>query len=66
MTASARLRLTSRRWSQFLRHSYQLSAFLRKAINIFVEELEKNPDLAPEHFIITCTARKDISDKKRR
>ena len=42
------------------------SAFTRKAINIFVEELEKNPDLEPENFIITCTARKDTSDKKRR
>lgn len=40
------------------------SAFMRKAINIFVEELEKNPDLAPENFIITCTARKDVSNKK--
>ncbi|MGD1074547.1 MAG: hypothetical protein ABR903_00500 [Thermodesulfovibrionales bacterium] len=42
------------------------SAFMRKAIDVFVEELEKNPDLRPEHFVITCTARKDISDKKRR
>ena len=44
----------------------RFSAFMRKAITIFVEELEKNPDLQPENFIITCTARKDISDKKRR
>jgi hypothetical protein len=42
------------------------SAFMRKAINVFVEELEKNHDLKPENFIITCTARKDASDKKRR
>jgi hypothetical protein len=42
------------------------SAFMRKAINIFVEELEKNPDLVPENVIITCTNRKDVSDKKRR
>jgi len=42
------------------------SAFMRKAINVFVEELEKNPDLTPEHFIITSTMRKDISEKKRR
>lgn len=41
------------------------SAFMRKAINIFVEELEKNPDLTPENFIIVCAARKDISDKKK-
>lgn len=41
------------------------SAFMRKAIAIFVEELEKNPDLEPENFIITHTVRKDPSDKKR-
>jgi hypothetical protein len=40
------------------------SAFMRKAITIFVEELEKDPDLQPENFIITHTARKDRSDKK--
>jgi hypothetical protein len=40
------------------------SAFMRKAIAIFVEELEKNPDLQPENFIITHTARKDTSYKK--
>ncbi|MDA8090414.1 MAG: hypothetical protein M0Z61_09380 [Nitrospiraceae bacterium] len=42
------------------------SAFMRKAIAAFVEELEKDPELEPENFIITCTARKDASDKKRR
>jgi hypothetical protein len=40
------------------------SAFMRKAITDFVEELEKDPDLEPENFIITHTARKDVSDKK--
>jgi hypothetical protein len=40
------------------------SAFMRKAITVFVEELEKNPDLRPENFIITHTARKDAMDKK--
>ena len=40
------------------------SAFMRKAITVFVEELEKNPDLRPENFIITHTARKDTADKK--
>lgn len=40
------------------------SAFMRKAITIFVEELEKDPDLQPEHFIITQTDRKDRSHKK--
>ena len=42
------------------------SAFMRKAIAIFVEELEKNPDLLPENFIITHSARKDPEDKKRK
>jgi hypothetical protein len=42
------------------------SAFMRKAITIFVEELEKNPDLRPENFIITHTARKDTADRKRK
>jgi hypothetical protein len=42
------------------------SAFMRKAITVFVEELEKDPDLQPENFIITHTAQKDISDKKRK
>ncbi len=42
------------------------SAFMRKAIAIFVEELEKNPELEPGNFIITVSARKDASDKKRK
>jgi hypothetical protein len=37
---------------------------MRKAITIFVEGLEKNPDLRPENFIITHTARKDTAAKK--
>ncbi len=41
----------------------RFSAFMRKAITIFVGELEKNPDLLPENFIITHTARKDAMDK---
>jgi hypothetical protein len=41
-------------------------AFMRKAISVFVEELEKEPDLLPENFMITVTARKDISDRKRK
>ena len=39
------------------------SAFMRKAIGVFVDELEKNPDLEPENFIVTVTARKDKADK---
>ncbi len=42
------------------------SAFMRKAISVFVEELEKDPDLQPENFIITSTARKNVSNKKRK
>ena len=42
------------------------SAFTQKAIIIFVEELEKNPELEPENFVITVSARKDASDKKRK
>ncbi len=44
----------------------RFSAFMRKAITIFVEELEKNSELEPENFIITVSARKDASDKKRK
>ena len=40
--------------------------YMKKAITIFVEELEKNPDLGPENFIITATARKDPGDRKRK
>jgi hypothetical protein len=49
---------------QALPGGVHFSAFMRKAITIFVEELEKNPDLRPEDFIITHTARKDTADKK--
>ena len=47
-----------------LPRTIHFSAFMRKAITVFVEELEKDPDLQPENFIITCTARKDVSDRK--
>lgn len=40
--------------------------YMRKAIAIFVEELEKNPDLGPENFIITATARKDSAERKKK
>lgn len=39
--------------------------FMRKAITVFVEELEKNPELQPENFVITITARKDTAGKGR-
>ncbi len=44
----------------------KFAAFMRKAISVFVEELEKDPGLEPDNFIITVTARKDASDKKRK
>jgi hypothetical protein len=39
--------------------------FMEKAIDLLVGELEKNPELKPENFVITCTARKDASYKKK-
>lgn len=40
------------------------SAYMRKAISIFVEELEKNPKLEPENFIISVSARKDRDHRR--
>ncbi|MBI5635073.1 MAG: hypothetical protein HZA15_16515 [Nitrospirae bacterium] len=40
--------------------------YMKKAISIFVEELEKNPDLGPENFIITASARKDKTYKEKK
>jgi hypothetical protein len=37
------------------------SAFMRKAIMVFVQELEKDPELEPDDFVIARTARKDTS-----
>ena len=51
---------------QSLPRGADFSGLMRKAVNIFVEELEKDPDLEPGNFIITLTDRKDPSDKKRR
>ncbi len=48
-----------------LQRKMRFSGFVRRAINVFVEELEKNPDLEPENFMITVSARKDTSDKYR-
>ena len=42
------------------------SDFMKKAITIFVEELEKDPELQPDNFVITRTLRKDKPVKKRR
>jgi hypothetical protein len=39
---------------------------MRKAITVFIEELENDSDIKPENFIITKTDRKDASDIKRR
>jgi len=43
----------------------KFSAFMRKAISVFIEELEKDPELQPENFVITRTERKDVQEKKR-
>jgi hypothetical protein len=48
-----------------LPRSVKFSAFMRKAIAVFVDELEKDPDVQPENFIITRAARKDASDRTR-
>jgi hypothetical protein len=48
-----------------LPRSVKFSAFMRKAIAVFVDELEKDPDVQPENFIITRSARKDASDRTR-
>ena len=44
----------------------RFSEFMRKAIAVFVDELEQDPDLRPENFVITRVARKDASDRNRR
>jgi hypothetical protein len=48
-----------------LPHHIHFSAFMRKAVLVFVEELEKNPELQPENFVITVSARKDRSRNPR-
>ncbi|HAM51451.1 MAG TPA: hypothetical protein DCP92_12465 [Nitrospiraceae bacterium] len=42
-----------------------LLVFMRKALTVFVEELEENPDFRPKDFIITPTARQGAANKKR-
>ncbi len=39
-----------------LQRQLRFSNFVRKAINSFLDELEKNPELEPENFIITVSA----------
>lgn len=41
-------------------------SFMRKAMTIFLEEIEKKPELEPAHFVITLSTRKDTSYKERR
>ena len=41
------------------------SAFMRRAIAVFVEELEKDPDLEPGDFIITRSPGSGVTDKRR-
>lgn len=42
----------------------KFSAFMRKAIRVFLKELEQNPDLQPDNFVITTSARTDISGQQ--
>jgi hypothetical protein len=42
------------------------SAFMREAISVFIEELEKDPDLQPEDFIIARIDPKDASERRRK
>ena len=42
------------------------ATFMRKAIAVLVQELEKDPELQPENIIITRIPRKDASDRKRK
>jgi hypothetical protein len=43
----------------------KFATFMRKAISVFVEELEKDPELLPENFIISVTAGKDVSERRK-
>ena len=47
-----------------LPRSVKFAHFMKKAITVFVEELEKDSGLKPENFIITVTERKDPSGKR--
>ncbi len=41
-----------------LPRAVHFAAFMRKAIAVFVEELEKDPDLEPGDFVITRVSQK--------
>lgn len=41
-----------------LPRAVHFSAFMKKAIAVFVEELEKDPDLEPGDFVIARASRK--------
>lgn len=47
-----------------LPYHIHFASFMRKAIVRFVEELEQDPRLQPENFVISVSARKDPADKK--
>lgn len=44
----------------------KFSSFMRKAIEAFLDELEKDPGLLPENFSITRIEGKDPTDRKKR
>lgn len=41
-------------------------AFIERAIALFLEELEKDPELTPEDFVLARTERKASSGKRKR
>ncbi|HXX53280.1 MAG TPA: hypothetical protein VEI28_01775 [Thermodesulfovibrionales bacterium] len=43
----------------------RFSAFMRRAIAFFVEELEKDPSLEPEDFTIARSSGGGVTDNKR-
>ncbi|MGO9380255.1 MAG: hypothetical protein ACLPN1_10520 [Dissulfurispiraceae bacterium] len=43
----------------------KFSSFMERAIILFIEELEKDPELTPEDFALTKICRKAGSRKKR-
>lgn len=44
----------------------KFATFMEKAMEVFVEELEKNPDLTPDHFVISVSDRKDSGGKRKK
>ena len=47
-----------------LPRSVRFPAFMRRAIALFIEELERDPTLMPEDFVIARKARKDALENR--